>query len=562
MHWERLRFDAAGPPVDAAAAALAGDPRRLVAVVGDGTPVEAARQLAATFPVALARDRLAPAGDGWAELDAALVATREGPVALVLDGPDDAHALALLPTLLGRGLRSGLRVIVPCDRARAGRLAFIAGQQPRASIAVVAVAEPASVVPGPECDGELLPLALVGRLPLGLLREEWALVQHGLAERHLPSGDIVCLLGVDARAAVARRALDAAPDAAAREVRAILAATPQSRARLLRGLAATGVTPDAAVADEICAFPADALPGPLDWIQRGAPLPPWALAAIDRRAERLGAGFAVRAWIAKLDRAPAADVLALVERGLAETEDPALVAELALLRAAWTGAPDAADYALACARAAGPAATRAALGQRAALREARGEHEDALADAHELEALALADDELRAAGGAALTAARLCEALRRPREAAAAASRAAAHHEATGDPARAAFAGLRAARLYVSAGDSDTARAAASAACALGERTRHARLVGYARWFLGALAERRADPATAADEYARSADAYTELREMPDRLLPALARARAAAAGRARQLPDDGSTAAQVPEEDMLVGAPLPEADG
>jgi hypothetical protein len=161
------------------------------------------------------------------------------------------------------------------------------------------------------------------------------------------------------------------------------------------------------------------------------------------------------------------------------------------------------------------------------------------------EARALAADELRDAGGAALAAARLCEALRRPAEAATHAARAATHFEAIGDPARAAFAWLRAAR----AGDG----AAAARACDLGERTGDLRLVGYARWLLGALAERRADPGAAAAEYARSVDAYAALGAVPDRLWPSLVRARDAAAGRARQLPEDG--AAQIPE-------PPPEVDG
>jgi hypothetical protein len=94
----------------------------------------------------------------------------------------------------------------------------------------------------------------------------------------------------------------------------------------------------------------------------------------------------------------------------------------------------------------------------------------------------------------------------------------------------------------------------------LGERTGDARLVGYARWFLGALADRCADPATAAEEYAKSLNAYVGLGAVPDRLLPALARAQAAAAGLARQVPDDG-TAVQIPEEDPALGVVLlPEA--
>ena len=561
MLWERIPPEVAGSEFAVAAAALSHDPRRLVAVVGDGTPVVAARRLAATFPVALARDRLATAGDGLAEFRAALVAAGDGPAAVVLDGPDDVDALALLPALVAHGLQPGLRVIVPCDRSRAGRLAFAAGGQPRASIAVVAVTEPAATLPSQEFDLELLPLVLVGRLAAGRLDGESSFVQRGLAEHHAPSGDIVCLLGVDARAAVARRALATSPDAADSAVRAVLAAAPTQRARLLCGLAATGYVPDDTLADELCAFEAAELPAPFDWIRRGTPLPAWALRAIARRAERLGAGFATRAWIAKLAGGPAEEGLELIESGLAVTENPTLLAELALLRAAWSGAPDAAEQALACARAAGPEALRAALGQRAAVREAGAELEGALEDALELEELAVADDDLGGAAAAALAVARLCEALRRPDEAAAAAERAAAHHGAIGDPARAAFAWLRAARLHASTGARAAAGTAAAAACALGECTGDARLVGYARWFLGALAERDADPATAAGEYAKSLDAYAMLGAVPDRLLPSLERARAAAAGRARQLPGDGSAEVQIPEDAALADALLPAAE-
>lgn len=562
MLWEHLRRVEAGPALAAAAAALTRDPRRLVAVVAEAAPAAAARALAATFPVALARDPLANAGDDLAELGAALLAAGEGPAAIVLDGPDETDALALLPALLARGLRPDLRIVVPCDRTRAERLAFVAGGYPRSSIAVVATTQPAIPLPEKELDLELLPLVLVGRLPFGRLEREPFFVERGLAERHPASGDLVCLLGMKARAAIARRALAAAPDAAGGAVRAVLAAAPTQRARLLCGLAAAGVVPDDTLADELCAFDATELPAPLEWMRRGTPLPAWALRAIDRRAGRLAAGFATRAWIAKLEDRPADDIHALLDSGLAATGQPALAAELVLLRSEWSGSADDVDQALAFARAADSRAVRAALGQRAALREACDEWENALEDHLECEQSAVIDDELGSAAAAALAVARVCEALHRPGEAAAAAERAAMHHGATGDPARAAFAWMRAASLHIAARDSAAAHAAASAARALGECTGDMRLVGFAHWFLGALAERNADPATAAREYALSMDAYVTLGDVPDRLPPSLERARATAAGRERQLSGDANAEVQVPEDAAYAETFPPQAGG
>jgi hypothetical protein len=310
--WERLSAGEADPALAAAAAALARDPRRLVAVVADSAPTAAARSIAATFAVAFARDRLAAAGDGLDELVAALSCAGDGPAAIVLDGPDDTDALALLPALLERGFERELRVIVPCDRARAGRLAFVAGGYPRTSIAVVATSAPemgagpdsvdarrprtAAISADEALDARLLPLLLAGRIPSGRLEDESLFIERGLAAVHEASGDLVCLLGSDARAAVAQRAMAAAPAATVRDV---LSLAP--RARLLCGVSAAGFVPDDALADELCAFDAAELPAPLEWIRRGTPLPGWALRAIDRRAERLGAGFATRAWIAKLE---------------------------------------------------------------------------------------------------------------------------------------------------------------------------------------------------------------------------------------------------------------------
>lgn len=561
MLWERLCSGEADPALAPVAAALARDPRRLVAVVADATPVATARALAATFPVAFARDRLSPAGDSLDELRAVLSSAEDGAVAIVLDGPDETDALALLPDLLSHGLGRELRVIVPCDRACAGRLAFLAGGHPRASIAVVATQQPAPPPPGEEDDRELMPLALAGRLSPGRLEREEFLVERGLAEHHESSGDLVCLFDAAARAAVVRRVLATDPDAVSATIRSVLEREPSRRARLLRGVVAAGFVPDDAIAGELCAFDAGELPAPLEWIRRGTPLPAWSLAAIERRAERLAAGFATRAWIARLEERPSEEALALVENGLAVTADPVLAAELALLRAEWSGSTDGAEDALRFARAVGGATVRAALVHSATLREANSECEDALEDQVEIEHSAAGDDALQVAAAAALSQARIGETLRRFDAAAAAAERAAAYHGALGDPAREALAWMRAASLHVGARAVAAGHASASTACALGEATGDARLVGYSRWFLGALAERNADPDTAAREYALSVDAYATLGAVPDRLLPSLERARAAASGRAAQLAGDEDAEVQIPM-DAALAEPLPSQAG
>jgi hypothetical protein len=139
--------EAAAPPgSEQLAAALADDPRRLAAVVGAAPAASAvALAIARAAPAAWYVDPARPPEPAAIrQLEALLadpVAPGSRPV-VVLDGPDRAAALALLPALLSRRLRPELLVLAPCARRWAARLGALAGGYPASSILVIAAGDP------------------------------------------------------------------------------------------------------------------------------------------------------------------------------------------------------------------------------------------------------------------------------------------------------------------------------------------------------------------------------------------------------------------------------------
>lgn len=121
--------------------ALAADPRRLAAIVGDPPGASAvALAIARAAPTAWYLDSGRPVDVDavLAELERRL-AEAAGPSrpVVVIDGEPTALAAVLAP-LVSRRLVPGLLVVVPCTRVWAMRLAALAGGYPRSSIAMIA----------------------------------------------------------------------------------------------------------------------------------------------------------------------------------------------------------------------------------------------------------------------------------------------------------------------------------------------------------------------------------------------------------------------------------------
>ena len=144
------RRAAEAPPLDGIEGiygALAADPRRLAAVVGDAPHASAvALAIARAAPAAWYLDPQRPPDPDavLAELAARLleVAGTARPV-VVVDGDPTALAAVLAP-MVSRRLVPRLLVVVPCTRVWAIRLAALAGGYPRSSILIIAAGNTAS----------------------------------------------------------------------------------------------------------------------------------------------------------------------------------------------------------------------------------------------------------------------------------------------------------------------------------------------------------------------------------------------------------------------------------
>jgi hypothetical protein len=543
------------------------DPRRCVALVGAsgaGT-TRLALELARRSAWARYRDPLAPPDPrrDVGELRA-LVAGDARPV-VVVDGPDRAEALSVLAELLAQRLHPRLLVVVPCSDRIARRLAHIAGDYPRASILVAAMAgegAPPPPLPAGIPHAVLAPLALAGRCDAGAVPGEQQMIDAGLAARHAGSGTVVCLADERRRFEVSREVL--LTDEVA--LTALLDRRPALRRpcfeTALRWLG--GNLPEPAL-EHLAAFGADDVPDLADFARRGLLIAPPVLVALVKRAVAL---------LPSTDEPDLAARLRLqIARGVAIAGDekrssehldgalalpcsPAMRGTLLMHRAVAAVEPELCAEAVDLLRAAGDTdGLRDALQRWVELLRAVGRAQEALVRATEW--IALEDESGSAAGAAAArtTASSIAGSAATIPDAIAFAGAAAADSEAIGDIRRQALALYRVASLRGAIDDLSGARAAVERAVACERAIDNRAGEGYAEWMLGALHDRGADPSSAAARYAASIAAYAGVGPVPERLRDALRVAKERAAGMAVPEPGElgpGDELAPEPAEGLV----------
>jgi tetratricopeptide (TPR) repeat protein len=213
-------------PADIAdlAAAVAGDPRRVIVVVGDaatGAALALARRApAAWYPDPDGTDE--PAATARA-LDDLLTAAGElsGRPLAVLDGPDPARALARLPALVRSPIHRRLAVIVPCSPAWAARLSRIAGAYPRRSMLVTVAGElpPSEAAPSQPCEERTPPaFPAVGASLLARAQEQLAAGQPQSARTRCAEAEALERAGGDLAGVLACQSLRARIEAALGDV--------------------------------------------------------------------------------------------------------------------------------------------------------------------------------------------------------------------------------------------------------------------------------------------------------------------------------------------------------
>jgi tetratricopeptide (TPR) repeat protein len=546
---------------------LASDPRRVAAVIappGAGAS-RLCLELARSAPRALYPDpRAQPDPERAArELthDLAHMSGDARPV-VVLDGPSPDHALAALPFLASRRIHPRLLVLVPADPETAGRLPVLSGLSHASLIAVAieGVAEP----PPPAPDA-LLPFVLADHTPADVFPPEELLREQGWLIDAWRG--VLARVGARARRALIERLVLAAAGGAG-QLGEILDAAPTLRrgalASILRftgGEPADDVLTALLAGDDPALLDADAL------ARQAIPASARVLSRLaDRAGERLAAELdeeraAMLSEILARDAArrgqPALDAL---RDGLARARSPGRRARL-LAAIAWITKEERTwQEALAeAARDCGP--TEAEVLARRAHVLARRAHALEL-DERPIEAMACAERWLEAeearesAAGASAARMRLAALARSAGAVDAAvehARRAQEDSRAVGDVRAALTAVHFGATLLMDAGRFDEALRLAQEALAIAEAIGDAASIGWARYVLGAGADRAADPATAQMHYEAAIAAWSEAgHPIPERLQAALAVARAAAM----------APAAPVPEPDTLVeAAPAPEGE-
>lgn len=580
---------------DALARALADDPRRVIALVGPpgaGTSrlgLELARRWVAAGGRAWYRDPI-PAPDPHGEVDA-LAARLAGLDAaasplVILDGPDRDEALAPLAELCQRRLHPRLRVLVPCDHDTAPDLPALTGL-PRGSILVAlvdgggagagadGVATPPPPLPTDVAVTALLPLVLAGRAPAGADPDLALLVERGLAAPDRDRATVVCTIEERTRRALAGREVLDAPDGAAR-----LAAVRERHPGLAPAIARTlvrwtrGDLP-AALVPIVSALDGDGLAGVLDLAARGIlPAPPLARALADQAralagddasagdtgadddavAEAHAALAEVRAELARLRRdRPALE--AALAAAVARARTPARRGRLLRAQASLARSRALAQQAVDEAAVAGAARPHAAaLATLAELCQAEGEVARARAGYARAAGLLDAVGALAPAATLRAAAAALAAEAGDLDDAAPSIARVVADRRALGDAQGALFALDRLASWELQRDRADDARRAAEDACELATAIGDLRGVGYARWLLGALAERGGDGRLAMAHYAASLDAYADLGDVPDRVVASLASLQRAYAPAEPPPPADAAgLAAPTPASERLV---------
>jgi hypothetical protein len=540
---------------------LAGDPRRVAAIIappGAGAS-RLCLELARAAPGARYPDpRVTPDPEHAAsELTQAFAGVPDTarPV-VVLDGPSPDAALQALGVLASRRIHPRLLVLVPTDPDGAARLPILSGLSRTSLIAVTIEGVAGTLVPVPD---ELLPFVLPDRAPAGVFAQEALLRAQGLLID--AEGGVVARVGDRARRALVERLILGAADGAMQLAR-ILHAAPALRAGALASILrwTGGSPPDEILAvllddDDPALLDADSL------ARRAIPASAAVLSRLAARAgellssesddERAASLFEILARDAALHGKPVIDLL---RAALGRARSPEKRARL-LAAIAWITKEERAwQDALEAGAAAGGSMYVEVLARRTHGLELDDRPNEAIPCA---EAWLHAEETRGSAAGAAAALMRLARlaALARVTGAAEAAiehaRRAREDFGAVGDVRGELNAVHLAATLFLEAARFDEGARLAREALSLAETIGDAATIGWARYVLGASADRVADPVTARDHYQAAIDAWTESgHPVPERLRAALAAARAAAVAPVAPVPGE-----RAPEEEP---APAP----
>lgn len=483
---------------------------------------------------------------------------------VVLDGPSPDAVLPMLGVLASQRIHPGLLVLVPADPDVAGRLPILSGLSRASLVAVMieGVAEP--LAPTPD---ELLPFVLSDRAPAGVFAQEALLRGQGLLID--AEGGVLARVGARARRALVERLILGAPDGAMQLAR-ILDAAPTLRAGALASILRwTAGAPE----DDILAVLLEG-DGPtlLDvdsFARRAIPVPSRVLSRFAARAgellasesddERAASLLELLARDAALHGKPALDLL---RSALGRTRVPARRARL-LAAIAWITREERAwQDALVAAAAAGGSAHVEVLARRAHALELDERPSEAMAC---VEAWLQAEEARGAVAGAAAARMRLAALARATGAVDAAiehARRARADFHATGDVRGELNAAHLGATLFLDTAAFDDGVRLAREALSMAEVIGDAASIGWARYVLGASADRAADPVTARLHYEVAVDAWTESgHPIPERLQAALAAARASAVEPAAPVPEEGATGdiSPVPGDEPVPLTPSPK---
>ena len=540
---------------------LAGDPRRVAAIIappGAGSS-RLCLELARAAPRARYPDpRVTPDPERAAsELGRVFADVPDiaRPV-VVLDGPGPDAALQALGVLASRRIHPRLLILVPTDPEGAARLPIVSGLSRTSLIAVMieGVAGP----PVPVSD-ELLPFVLAGRAPAGVFAQEGLLrAQGSLIDA---DGGVIARVGDRARRALVERRILGAADGAMQLAR-ILHAAPALRAGALASILrwTGGAPPDEILAvlldgDDPALLDADAL------ARRAIPASARVLSRLAARAEEL--------LPSEADDERAASLLEILARDAALRGEPAIdLLRAALGRArsperrarvlaavAWITKQERTwQDALEAAAAAGGSMHVEVLARRTHALELDDRPDEAMACT---EIWLQAEEARESAAGAAAARMRLAALARATGAADAAIEHARCAREdfrAVGDVRGELNAVHLVATIFLDAAGFDEGARLAAEALSIAEAIGDAATIGWARYVLGASADRVADPVTARDHYQAAIEAWTEAgHPVPERLQAALTAARAAAVAPVAPVLEGGA-----PEEEP---APAPSGE-
>jgi hypothetical protein len=542
---------------------LAGDPRRVAAIMappGAGASrlcLELARRApAARYPDPRVTPDPERAASELTRVFAGVPDTAR-PV-VVLDGPSPDAALQALGVLASRRIHPRLLVLVPTDPENAARLPILSGLSRTSLIAVTIEGAAGPLVP---VSDELLPFALADRTPAGIFAQEGLLRAHGLLID--AEGGVVARVGDRARRALVERRILGAADGALQLAR-ILHAAPALRAGALASLLrwTGGEPPDDVLAvlldgDDPALVDADAL------ARRAIPASSRVLSRLAARAgellssefddERAASLLEMLARDAALRGEPALDLL---RAALGRARSPERRARL-LAAVAWITKDERAwQDALEAAAEAGGSAHVEVLARRTHALELDDRPGEAMACA---ETWLQAEGARGSAAGAAAARMRLAALARVTGAVEAAIEHARRGREdfrAVGDVRGELNAVHLCATTLLDAARFDEGVGLAAEALSIAEAIGDAATIGWARYVLGASADRAADPATARDHYQAAIEAWTEAGQpVPERLRAALVAARAAAVAPVAPVLEDGAPGEEplpAPEEQPL----------